>query len=166
MDYLNPLGDNFILKKLWVFLNDIISFLNPSSDNFFGKKIIELIGDLLKFLFIPSDDFFSSNFDKIKINLSNRLSYQSYINLLEQTKNLVADEQIFIDFNNYNVGTNNISVSKFIDFSIFNKYKSIYYAFIRGTTFIFMVIFVINHFYKMIRGTNLINFSGKGGDDK
>lgn len=157
LDYLNPLGDNFILKKLWVFLTDIVSFLNPSSDNFFGKKIIELIGDLLKTLFIPKEDYFSNKFTILKESFSERLSYQSYIDILEQTELIVAHEQLSIDLDNYVVGSNTLSINKFIDFSIFDKYKSTYYGFVRGFTYIFLVLYVINNFYKLIRGTSLMN---------
>ena len=86
LDWLNPVSDNFILKKLINLITIILDYLNPFSENFFGKKLVELIGDLLKYLFIPSDDYFSSNFENIKTNFSNRLSYQSYIDLFEQTK--------------------------------------------------------------------------------
>ena len=157
LDYLNPLGDNFILKKLWVFLNDIISFLNPLSDNFFGKKIIELIGDLLKTLFIPKEDYFSNKFTTLKESFSERLSYQSYIDIFEQSKLIKGDEQLSIDLDNYVVGSNTLSINKFIDFSIFDKYKSTYYGFVRGFTYIFLVLYVINNFYKLIRGTSLMS---------
>ena len=157
LDYLNPLGDNFILKKLWVFLTDIISFLNPSSDNFFGKKIIELIGDLLKTLFIPKEDYFSNKFTTLKESFSERLSYQSYIDIFEQSKLIKGDEQLSIDLDNYVVGSNTLSINKFIDFSIFDKYKSTYFGFVRGFTYIFLVLYVINNFYKLIRGTSLMN---------
>ena len=157
LDYLNPLGDNFILKKLWVFLTDIISFLNPSSDNFFGKKIIELIGDLLKTLFIPKEDYFSNKFTTLKESFSERLSYQSYIDIFEQSKLIKGDEQLSIDLDNYVVGSNTLSINKFIDLSIFDKYKSTYYGFVRGFTYIFLVLYVINNFYKLILGTSLMN---------
>ena len=157
LDYLNPLGDNFILKKLWVFLTDIISFLNPSSDNFFGKKIIELIGDLLKTLFIPKEDYFSNKFTTLMESFSERLSYQSYIDIFEQSKLIKGDEQLSIDLDNYIIGSNTLSINKFIDFSIFDKYKSTYFGFVRGFTYIFLVLYVINNFYKLIRGTSIMN---------
>lgn len=125
-----------------------------------------MIGNLLKALFIPKDDYFSSNFDKIKTNFSNRLSYQSYIDIFEQTKAISADENISIDINNYEVGSLDISMPKFIDFSIFDKYKSTYYSFIRGFTFIFLVLFVLNSTYKMIRGTSLLNSISSSNVDK
>lgn len=56
ISYLNPLSDDFILKKLWGFLSDIISYINPFHENFLGKKIIELLSDLLKSLFVPSEE--------------------------------------------------------------------------------------------------------------
>lgn len=129
LDFLNPFSDNFILKRLWNFLTDIVSYINPFSDNFFGKKLVDLIGNLFKTLFIPSENYFTDKFSNLKESFTNRLSYQSYIDVLEQTNLIVAHEQISIDIDNYKVGTNNISVSKFIDFSVFDKYKSTYYRF-------------------------------------
>lgn len=56
ISYINPFSEKFILKDLWTFLTNIISYINPFSDNFLGRKIVELIGELLKSLFVPSEE--------------------------------------------------------------------------------------------------------------
>lgn len=117
-------------------------------------------------LFVPSDNYFSNKFDSLKQSFSERISYQSYIDIFENTKNAVAEEQISIDIENYSVGSLSLSKSKFIDFSVFDKYKSIYYGWVRGFTFVFLILYVINHWYKLIRGVDLINFSNKGSVEK
>lgn len=164
LSYINPFSENFILKKVISFLGDILSYLNPFSENFFAYKLIELLGNLLEWLFVPSDNYFNSKFDNLKTSFGNRISYQSYIDIFENTKNIVADEQISVDINNYSVGNLNISKAKFIDFSIFDKYKSTYYSWVRGFTFVFLVLYIINHWYKLIRGVDLMNSIKKGGD--
>lgn len=152
------MSEDFILKSLINILATILDYLNPFSENFFVYKLIELLGDLLKWLFIPSNDYFSNKFDNLLDNFSNRISYQSYLDIFNQTKNIVADEQISIDLDNYKFSNNlSISMSKWIDFDIFDKYKNYYYGFIRGVTFLGLVFFIINHWYKLIRGKNLAN---------
>lgn len=164
-DLFTRLGDWF--TNIGNFLTSIVSYINPFSENFFVYKLIDLLFDLLTLLFVPSSDYFSNKFDNLKANFANRLSYQSYLDIFENTKNIVANEQISIDLNNYSVGSLNLSKSKFIDFSVFDKYKSTYYGWVRGFTFIFLVLYIINHWYKLIRGVDLINMSNfKGGQDK
>lgn len=165
-DYLNPGSNNFILKGLSNTISDILSYINPFSENFFVYKLIELLGDLLELLFVPEENYFADKFDNLKEAFANRISYQSYIDIFENTKNVVADEQISIDMESYSVGTLKISKNKFIDFSVFDKYKQTYYGWVRGFTFVFLVLYVINHWYKLIRGVDLINFSNKGGGEK
>ena len=157
LNYLNPFSDVFILNNLGNLVSNILSYINPSSDNFLGKKLVELIGDLLKSLFIPKEDYFSNKFTTLKQSFSERLSYQSYIDIFEQSKLIMADEQLSIDLDNYIVGSNTLTINKFIDFSIFDKYKSTYYSFVRGFTYIFLILYVINNFYKLIRGTSIMN---------
>lgn len=160
----SDLGNYFI--TLWNWLESIVSYINPFSENFFAYKLIELLSNLLQLLFVPSDNYFSNKFDSLKQSFSERISYQSYIDIFENTKNAVAEEQISIDIENYSVGSLSLSKSKFIDFSVFDKYKSIYYGWVRGFTFVFLILYVINHWYKLIRGVDLINFSNKGSVEK
>ena len=167
INWLNPLSDDFILKRVITFLGNLVDYINPLSNNFFGRKLVELIGNLLTSLFIPSNDYFQTKFNSIKTAFSQRLSYQSYVDLFESSKNVDPDESISIDMSNYQVGDNTLSVNNFIDFSVFDTYKPVYYGFIRGFTFIFLVIYVINHLYKIIRGESLFNaISDKGGINK
>ena len=160
LDYLNPLGDNFILKKLWVFLTDIISFLNPSSDNFFGKKIIELIGDLLKTLFIPKEDYFSNIKETLLSDLETKLPYNDFVNRVGVLKDVATDGQLQdISIEHLQIGDIVINVPNFIDFSYITKYRATYYIWVRGFMYIFLIIYNINQLLKFLRGFTLTDGS-------
>lgn len=153
MDYLNPFSDNFILLRLWNFLTDIVSYLNPFSDKFFGKKIIDLIGDLLKTLFIPSDDYFSNVKETLLSDLETKLPYNDYITMFSTVLDVSVDGQLEdISIDNLQIGDLNISLPKFIDFSIITKYRFTWYSWVRGFTYIFLLLYHINQIVKFLRG--------------
>ena len=143
-------------------MTSILDYLNPFSDNFIGKKIIELLGNLLRTLFIPSNDYFQNKFEEVKYKLSLKLSFDSYIDLLENIYNLATDQMITIDIEGYEVGGETYSANDFIDFSIINDLKPTYFGFIRGFVYIFLVFFALNSIYRLIRGGNVTN-DGSGG---
>lgn len=144
----------------------MVSYINPASENFFVYKLIDLLSELLNFLFVPEENYFSDKFNNLRDSFSSRISYESYISIFSNIQSASGNKQISIDINGYSLGNLNINKSKFIDFSIFDKYKDTYYSWVRGFTFIFLILYIINHWYKLIRGVDLINFSNKGSDDK
>lgn len=155
-----------IIEGLGGFFTNIISYLNPFSENFFGYKLISLLGDLLKNLFVPSEDYLSNQFYNIKNDLENKLSYTSYIDLLEILEIDESGENISISLSDYSISTGiNVSLNNFIDFSIFDEYKNVYFSWIRGFTFVFLIIYNINQVYKLIRGHSLITFSTRGKEE-
>lgn len=170
---MNPLSDNFILKKLWEFLTVIVDYLNPFSDNFLGKKIVEAIGDLLKVLFIPSEDYFSNVQETLLSDLKTKIPYQDYIDMFSLIVDVGTDgEMEDISINNYKVGTLNINLPNFIDFSYITQYRNTWYAWVRGFVFIFLIIYHINQINKFLRGFSVsdgfiqqVNNSS-GGDKK
>lgn len=118
LDYLNPLSENFILKKLWEFLTTIINHLNPFSENFFGLKLVEFIGDLLEYLFIPQQDHFGELNEKIN----------SKFGFINQVKELVYS--LFPENSTYSlVGPPNWTITyegttvEIIDWTAFEKYR-------------------------------------------
>ena len=117
---------------------------------------MNLLGDLLKWLFVPSEDFFNNNIEDIKTRISKKIPYEQYIDLFESVKNVESSEDIGIDLKDYKI-TNNLSISKskFIDFSNITKYKETWYNWVRGFTFIFMVVYNINQITKFLRGINV-----------
>ena len=164
LDNLNPLSDNFILKRVLNLLSSILNYLNPFSDDFIGKKIIELLGNLLRTLFIPSDNYFINKFESLKTALYNRLSIDSYFDLLDNINGLASEEEVSIDLDCLEVGGESYSMNGFIDFSFISRYKSTYYGFVRGFFFIFYVFYIINCIYRLIRGSSLISLGRGSGD--
>lgn len=137
-------------------MENIISYLNPWHENFLGKKIVELLEDLLKWLFVPDEDFFNNNIEEIKKGISQKIPYQDYVNLFETIKTIEGGEDLSIDLPEYQISDNlTIKQSKFIDFGKITKYKQTWYGWVRGFTFIFMIIYNINQITKFLRGINV-----------
>lgn len=153
---------------MWEFLTDIVDYLNPFSDNFIGKIIVESIGNLLKGLFIPSDNYFSNIKDTLLSDLETKLPYESYINMFSIISDVATDgEMQDIGINNYQVGTLNINLPNFIDFSYITQYRDTWYSWVRGFVFIFLIIYHINQINKFLRGFSIsdgsIHQSSSGG---
>lgn len=171
LDWLNPFSENFILVKLWNFLTDILSYINPFSDNFLGKKIVSLIGDLLISLFVPENNYFTDKIDGLKASLNDRIPYQQYLDDLESLKNVNSarsseDISTYVSLNNYAISDKLvINMNKFIDFSIFNKYKSTWFVWVRVVVYLLLLLYNINEFTKTLRGVGVINSAGKGYED-
>lgn len=148
------------MKVLINLLTTILDYLNPFSENFFVYKLISLLGDLLKWLFIPSEDYFSNIKETLLSDLETKLPYESYINMFGTILDIATDGQLEnVSIENYQVGTLNINVKKFIDFSIITKYRSTWYAWVRGFVFIFLIIFHINQLSKFMRGFSITDGS-------
>lgn len=64
-----------------------------------------------------------------------------------------------IPIQNYKVGNLNISKSNFIDFSFITKYRSTWYSWVRGFTFIFLIIYHVNQLTKFLRGFSITDGS-------
>lgn len=122
--------------------------------------MIELLGDLLKWLFIPKDDYFSNIKETLLSDLRTKLPYESYINMFSTILDIADDGQMSdISINNYKVGNLNINMPNFIDFSIITQYRSTWYMWVRGFTFIFLIIYHINQINKFLRGFNITDGS-------
>lgn len=122
--------------------------------------MIELLGDLLKWLFIPKDDYFSNIKETLLSDLRTKLPYESYINMFSTILDIADDGQMSdISINNYKVGNLNINMPNFIDFSIITQYRSTWYMWVRGFTFIFLIIYHVNQISKFLRGFNITDGS-------
>lgn len=134
-----------------------------------GNKIIELLGDLLQWLFIPSDDYFSNIKETLLSDLETKLPYNDYVNMFSTILDIGTDGQMEdISIKNYKVGSLNINVPSFIDFSFITKYRSTWYSWVRGFVFIFLIIYHVNQINKFLRGFSITEGSIKnaGGDKK
>jgi len=149
----------------------IVDYLNPFSENFFVYKLISLLGDLLKWLFVPSDDYFENIKETLLSDLQTKLPYQDYINMFSTIIDIGTDGQMEdISINNYQVAGLKLNISNFIDFSFITKYRSTWYAWVRGFMFIFLIIYHINQLTKFLRGFSITDGSvihaGFGRSDK
>lgn len=105
---------------------------------------------------MPDEDFFSNNIEELKTKISQKIPYQDYIDLFETIKTVEGGEELSIDLSEYKISDNlTINQKKFIDFSNITKYKNVWYGWVRGFTFIFMIIYNINQITKFLRGINV-----------
>lgn len=105
---------------------------------------------------MPSDDFFSSNIEEIKQQISQKIPYDDYVSLFETIKTVESGESFSIDLPEYQVSSDlKIKQDKFIDFGNITKYRDKWYGWVRGFTFIFMIIYNINQINKFLRGVNI-----------
>lgn len=117
----------------------------------------------MKWLFVPSDDYFSNIKETLLSELETKLPYQDYINMFGTILDISTDGQLSdIEIENYEVGSLKLNVSKFVDFSIITKYRSTWYAWVRGFIFIFLIIYHINQIMKFLRGFNIADGSSSG----
>ena len=125
------------------------------------------MGNLLKFLFVPDENFFSSNIEEIKSKIAEKIPYQDYVNLFETIKTVESGEGLSIDLPEYKVSDNlTIKKDKFVDYGKVTKYKNTWYSWVRGFTFIFMIIYNINQMTKFLRGINVADGATMVGMEK
>lgn len=130
--------------------------MNPFSENFFVYKLIELLFKLLKYLFVPEENYFNNVKETLLTDLKTKLPYQDYIDMFGTILDIELDGQMNdIQVKNYQVGNLKINLPNFIDFSIITKYKDHWYRWVRGFTFIFLIIYHINQLTKFLRGFSI-----------
>lgn len=110
----------------------------------------------MKWLFVPDENFFSDNIEEIKSKIAEKIPYQDYVKLFETIKTVESGESFSIDLPEYKVADDlTVKKDKFIDYGEVTKYKSTWYSWVRGFTFIFMIIYNINQMTKFLRGINV-----------
>lgn len=154
---ISSIGIGNFFSMLWDWLGDIWESIKG-----IPKAIIDGIGNLLKWLFVPSDDYFSNVKETLLSDLETKLPYQDYINMFSTILDIAVDGQIEdISINNYSVGSLQVNVPSFLDFSFITKYRATWYAWVRGFTFIFLIIYHINQLTKFLRGFSITEGSVK-----
>lgn len=126
-----------------------------------------MLGNLLKWLFVPDESFFNNNIEEIKSKIAEKIPYQDYVNLFETIKTVESGESLSIDLPEYKVADNlTVEKDKFIDYGKVTKYKNTWYGWVRGFTFIFMIIYNINQITKFLRGINVADGATALGIEK
>lgn len=148
-DWFSELGTNLgnWLGNIWEGIKSI-----PSNT-------VELLKIALQWLFVPEQTFFTDKVEEFKTALNEKIPYQQYIQSLKDIESVTDvtgdtdDITTRVDLKNYSVSDKlTISMNKFIDFSIFSKYKGTWYSWIRVVTYIGLVIYNINQTIKFLRG--------------
>jgi phage-related protein len=173
---ITSLGD-LIVSVITTLLDGIISFFRDPigsivsaftwTVDFLGGLISSLLdglGKLLKTLFVPSDDYFNKKFDGLNGQLEGHVDVSTYKNIMDtfgRVKSVRSIPNITVDLWGQTL--------TIVDFSYIQSQQATINNWVRGFMFIFLVIFNINHVYKIIRKDTLsntgsgVNPDGKGG---
>lgn len=82
------------------------------------------------------------------------------MNLFETIKTVQTGEDLSINLPEYQIANNlKVKQDKFINFGRITKYKQTWYSWVRGFTFIFLIIYNINQITKFLRGINVADGS-------
>lgn len=158
-DIIEGIGNLF--STLWDFLTNIWEGIKniPSA-------ILDGLKNLLQWLFIPDADFFENKITDFKNKLNEKTHYQYYLDSLKEIESitdLTGDTDnitTHVDLKNYKLNDKlTINMNKFIDFSIFNDYKSTWYSWIRVVIYIALAIYNINQVIKMFNGFSAVEGS-------
>ena len=129
-------------------------------------------------LFVPEDDYFDNVMSDIKESFRDKIPYEDFQNLFESVQNVDSNSSgLNVNFKGYKVGNKNFSSgSNWVKFDFVLKHKDTWFAWCRGFTYIFFLIYNINQFLKflgrlgVVEGNNMsINSnsqSGKGESNK
>lgn len=119
----------------------------------------------MKRLFVPEDNYFSTKVDGLKTDLNNKIPYQQYSSNLQDIGEASGSGQqtlsTNIDLNNYKLSDRmTLSMSNFIDFSFFSRYRDTWFTWVRVFVYVLLLIYNINQITKFLRGFNVADGSG------
>lgn len=123
------------------------------------STIWNLFKDGLIWLFVPEDNFFEDKIEVFKTALNEKIHYQQYLDSLHDIES-ITDLTGDTDEITLNIGLQNYSVldkftvnmNKFIDFSIFSRFKATWYSWIRVIVYIGLVFYNANEVVKFFNG--------------
>lgn len=133
-----------LLNTIIDILKAILSFLKD-----FLLSLLNGIKDLLLSLFVPSDTFFIDNFNKIKNNFSNKLNYDTYLDLFNRQYSENGIKDVTINWNGQEI--------VIVKFTMFNKFKDFVQIACYAFFFFLLAIYNYNQIYKLIRGTDMVS---------
>ena len=108
---------------------------------------------------MPNENYFSNNIKEIKQQISEKIPYEAYISIFGEIGNITPTGDISISLPEYKIADNlTIKQDNFIEFSKIIQYKETWYKWVRGFTFIFMIIYNLNQFMKFLRGFNIADY--------
>ncbi len=153
------LGDFF--TSLWDWLSNLWESIKsiPSS-------IWELFKEGLIWLFVPEENYFNNKVEEFKTALNEKIPYQTYLQSLKDIESITDvtgdtdDITLGIDLKNYSILDKiTINMNKFIDFSIFSKFKPTWYSWVRVVVYIGLVLYNVNEAVKFFNGFGAVSGS-------
>jgi len=139
----------------------VISLLNDLWDLILDLPgiIVGLFKDLFIFLFVPEDNYFNNMAEEFRTAINEKIPYYDYLDTIEEMKNINVDNITEnIDLNNYYISDNlSINKDKWIDFSIFDKYKTTWFTWSRVVIYIMLIFYNINQIIVLFRGAGAVN---------
>lgn len=129
-------------------INLIVSGISTIVD--WVGSFFKFLGDLLHDLFVPDDDYFSKNFDKLNKEIEGKMNIDDYKNAINALTR--PSRSGFTDLK-ANLYGKEVTI---IPFSYVNQYLDDIQNWCRGFFFIFIVLYNVNFFYKLIRGGDSI----------
>lgn len=102
----------------------------------------------------------------MKLKISEKIPYYDYVDMFETIKRVEGEGNLSVDLNNYKVGNLTINMPKFINFANVTKYRNIWYSWVRGFVFVFLIIYNINQVIKLFRGYNVADGVSQVADSK
>ena len=129
-------------------------------------------------IFVPEEDYFDNIMTDIKESFKNKIPYETFKELFEDVQDVESSTRgLNVNFSGYKIGNKNISTgNNWVRFDFVLKHKDTWFAWCRGFTYIFFIIYNINQFLKflgrlgVIEGSNIsVNNSsnnGKGENSK
>lgn len=132
------------------------------------SSIWELFKEGLIWLFVPEENYFNNKVEEFKTALNDKIPYQTYLQSLKDIETITDvtgdtdDITLGIDLNNYSILDKiTININKFIDFSIFSKFKTTWYSWVRVVVYIGLVLYNVNEVVKFFNGFGAVSGSIK-----
>lgn len=104
---------------------------------------------------MPEEDYFDNQVNDIKLKISEKIPYYDYVQMFGTLEQVTSGDDISVGISGYEVGGQHFSDSDFIDFGFITRYKDIWFSWVRGFVFVFLIIYNINQVIKLFRGYNV-----------
>jgi hypothetical protein len=126
-----------------------------------GSTIVTGITNAIEDIFVPKDGVFEEFFNNIKTGLIEQMGYQAYLDLFKELDSTNLQEREFTDVkvDNLNIAGVQLPEMTLIESDIINDNIYRFHNILRGFVFLLLLLAILNDFYKLVRGTSLIDLN-------
>ena len=161
-DFNSSVGNWF--TSLWTNIQDFFAGIPEFFSNFWFN-----IQSFFISIFVPEDGYFDNTMSDIKQRLVEKIPYDEYMTLFKNLEDIDNGDTAGLDVNikNYKIGNYSLSTpKKWVNFDFVLKHKNTWFAWVRGFTYVFFVIYNINQFLKLLRGFTISDGSSKSSSNE